>query len=164
MSTKCLLSFFFLFVVKYLSHIAWFFIVLNYVCWSLKFMRGDLLLWRPLPPLPQAVLRCWKSSMRSCLAFWKRLVIDIISYGLYPHIRPSHFYFLSSWPIFLFSGLKVDSVLSMIYFGCFQVADTKQKRKKGIFTKQGGDKEVLFRLKNVHFICTLLSTFICIYT
>jgi hypothetical protein len=30
------------------------------------------------------------------------------------------------------------------------VADTKQKRKKGIFTKQGGDKEVLFLFKNVH--------------
>lgn len=47
----------------------------------------------------------------------------------------------------------------MIYFGCFQVADTKQKRKKGIFTKQGGDKEVLVGSKSVHLIYTLLSTF-----
>lgn len=79
-------------------------------------------------------------------------------------IVPHAFTFLSSFSLFLVSGLRVDSVLSMICFGCFQVADTKQKRKKGIFTKQGGDKEVLFRFKNVHFICTLLSTFICIYT
>ena len=53
----------------------------------------------------------------------------------------------------------------MIYFGCFQVADTKQKRKKGIFTKQGGDKEVLVGSESVHLIYTLLSTFcVGIYT
>ena len=47
----------------------------------------------------------------------------------------------------------------MIYSEFIQVADTKQKRKKGIFTKQGGDKEVLFGYKSVHLTYTLLSTF-----
>ena len=42
------------------------------------------------------------------------------------------------------------------------MADTKQKRKKGIFTKLGGDKEVLFHFKNVHLILVLLSIPICI--
>lgn len=40
-----------------------------------------------------------------------------------------------------FEVLNLLSV-SSLSFG-FQVADTKQKRKKGVFGKQGGDKEVL---------------------
>jgi hypothetical protein len=44
------------------------------------------------------------------------------------------------------------------------VADSKQKRKKGIFTKQGGDKEVLFRYKSVHLIYVLQSAFSVVIT
>lgn len=40
-----------------------------------------------------------------------------------------------------FWGLKSSFFVSSLSFG-FQVADTKQKRKKGVFGKQGGDKEV----------------------
>lgn len=32
-----------------------------------------------------------------------------------------------------------------------QVGDPKQKRKKGIFTKQGGDKEVMSTFLMLHF-------------
>lgn len=42
------------------------------------------------------------------------------------------------------------------------MADPKQKRKKGTFTKLGGDKEVLFHFKNVHLILVLFSIPICI--
>lgn len=75
--------------------------------------------------------------MKLCLAFWRRSVIHNASYGFYINICSSNVTFLGSFSVSWFE-------LNYNIYLCFQVADTKQKRKKGIFTKQGGDKEVLF--------------------
>lgn len=73
---------------------------------------------------------------------------------------PQSFIALSSFLVSLVFGYKIDAfLLSMMYSESFQVADTKQKRKKGIFTKQGGDKEVLNRTK-VLFIVYALNPFL----
>jgi hypothetical protein len=69
---------------------------------------------------------------------------------------------LTSVPGFWLESFTV--FCSWYYSGYFQVADSKQKRKKGIFTKQGGDKEVLFRYKSVHLIYVLQSAFSVVIT
>jgi hypothetical protein len=48
------------------------------------------------------------------------------------------------------SSEMMEKIYEIVFGILEKVADAKQKRKKGIFTKQGGDKEVLFLFKNVH--------------
>jgi hypothetical protein len=87
------------------------------------------------------------------LASWKGLAIHNFSCAFYTDISLQTFTFLSLFFVYLVC-CKFDSVLHDIS-GYFQVADTKQKQK-GIFTKLGSDKEMLFHFKNVHLILVML--------
>lgn len=88
--------------------------------------------------------------------------IDLLSYSILGKFSLSTFFLnsISCMMNFFPPKLGCDNLLGTLSpFLSLKVGDPKQKRKKGIFTKQGGDKEVLCIFPMLTFLFLFLGSF-----